>query len=153
MAPLNKDIHEAYELSFSEVDFSVSEAKINELRKKEFQQTLVGQDRAISALELGFSINTEGYNIFIMGAPGTGRKTILSTMLKKYEPSKDKLQDIAYVYNYHHPFEPAVLFFPAGEGKKIKKTLKHAIDSIYKQAQEIVKSEFFYQNKKKSYRL
>jgi len=149
LALLNKDIHEAYELSFSKVYFSVSEAKINELKKKESQQILVGQERAISALELGFSIDTEGYNIFIMGAPGTGRKTILSTILKKYKPTKDKLQDIAYVYNYHHPLEPAVLFFPAGEGKKFKKILKHAIDTIYRQAQEIVKSEFFLSEQKK----
>lgn len=149
MSFLSQDMHEAYELSFSEVCFNVSEIKINELRKKECQQTLVGQERAISALELGFSINTEGYNIFIMGAPGTGRKTILSNILKKYVPSKDKLKDIAYVYNYYHPLEPAVLFFPAGEGKKFKKALKHAIDTIYRQAQKIAKSEFFLSEQKK----
>ncbi len=141
--------HTAYRLSPQEIDFSIPESKIAELKQKAVQKPLVGQERAISALQLGLNINTAGYNIFIMGAPGTGRQTVLSELLKDYKPNKTELQDIAYVHNYRRHLEPAALFFPAGEGRKFKKTLKHTIEAIYKNAVKIEKSEAFLSSQKK----
>lgn len=139
----------ARELSLSEIQFSIPEAKIAELTAKAPHKPIVGQDRAVSALELGLGIHGEGYNIFIMGASGTGRRTVLSSLLKDYKPNQAELQDIAYVYNYRHPYEPAALFFPAGEGKKFQQTVKTAVENVYKQAQQLEKSENFLSAQKK----
>ena len=64
----------AQELSLSEIQFTIAESKIAELKQKAPNRSIVGQSRAVSALELGLGIHGEGYNIFIMGAPGTGRR-------------------------------------------------------------------------------
>lgn len=131
------------ELMLSEIQYMIPETKIAALREKMPKTPIIGQLRAISALELGLHIPDTGYNIFIMGASGTGRKTVLSSLLKNYKPNSADVQDIAYAYNYLNPSEPVVLFFPAGEGKKFKHSLKTAIEHIYKQAQQLEKSESF----------
>ena len=137
------------ELPLSDIQFNISESKIAALKAKAPNKPIVGQSRAVAALELGLGIQDEGYNIFIMGAPGTGRRTVLSSLLKDYKPNIADVQDIAYSYNYRRPSEPAALFFPAGEGKKFQQSLKHAIDNIYKQALQIEKSESFLSAQKK----
>ena len=139
----------AQELPLSEIQFDIPESKIAALKAQAPNKPIVGQVRAVSALELGLGIREEGYNIFIMGAPGTGRRTVLSSLLKDYKPNAADLQDIAYAYNYRHPSEPAALFFPAGEGKKFQQSLKNAIENIYKQAQQLEKSENFLSAQKK----
>ena len=139
----------AQELSLSEIQFTIAESKIAELKQKAPNRSIVGQSRAVSALELGLGIHGEGYNIFIMGAPGTGRRTVLSLLLKDYKPNRAELQDIAYVYNYRRPYEPAALLFPAGEGKKFQRSLKEAIERMYEHAQQLEKSETFLSTQKK----
>ncbi len=137
------------ELPLSDIQFNIPESKIAALKAKAPNKPIVGQSRAVAALELGLGIQDEGYNIFIMGAPGTGRRTVLSSLLKDYKPNIADVQDIAYSYNYRQPSEPAALFFPAGEGKKFQQSLKHAIENIYKQALQIEKSESFLSAQKK----
>jgi len=139
----------ARELPLSEIQFDIPESKIAALKTQAPNKPIVGQLRAVSALELGLSIDDDGYNIFIMGAPGTGRRTVLSSLLKDYKPNTAGLQDIAYAYNYRHPSEPVALFFPAGEGKKFQHSLKNAVENIYKQALQIEKSENFLSAQKK----
>ncbi|HPA11438.1 MAG TPA: AAA family ATPase, partial [Treponemataceae bacterium] len=126
-----------------QIQFSIPEETVRRLRLNGTENPIIGQDRAVSAMELGLGIRADGYNIFIMGASGTGRRTVLTTLLKNYKANPDDLQDIAYVCNFRNPLEPKALFFPAGTGVYFRDTLKAAIESIRKQAVHIVKSEVF----------
>lgn len=133
----------AQELSADQITFSIPAEIIRQLRQSGTKDPIIGQDRAISALELGLGIKADGYNIFIMGASGTGRRTVLTTLLADYKANPAELQDIAYVYNFARPLEPKALFFPAGVGAKFRTTMQAAIASIRKQALQISKSETF----------
>lgn len=133
----------ALELSLRQITFSLPEERIAELRSRGSARSIIGQDRAVSALELGLGIHADGYNIFIMGASGTGRRTVLSSSLANYKANPADLQDMAYVCNFTRPLEPKALFFPAGTGAYFRKTLKSAIESIRRQALQIAKSEVF----------
>jgi lon-related putative ATP-dependent protease len=131
------------ELSAEQITFSIPAEIIHQLRLNGTKDPIIGQARAISALELGLGIKADGYNIFIMGASGTGRRTVLTTLLADYKANPVDLQDIAYVYNFSHPLEPKALSFPAGVGTKFRTTMQSAIESIRKQALQISKSEAF----------
>ena len=82
----------AEKLNLNELEFSFPESQIRELKNNGADSTILGQDRALKAIELGLGIEGEGYNIFVMGAPGTGRRTVLSSLLKNYKPNAAKLQ-------------------------------------------------------------
>ena len=38
---------------------------------------VIGQDRAMNALRLATRMRNKGYNVFVTGAPGTGRTTVV----------------------------------------------------------------------------
>lgn len=38
-------------------------------------QEIIGQERAVRALKFGLGIRDQGFNIYVAGYPGTGRKT------------------------------------------------------------------------------
>ena len=118
------------ELDASQINFSIPEETVRRLRASGERRPILGQDRAIGALELGLGIKADGYNIFIMGASGTGRRTVLTSLLENYKANPSDLQDIAYVCNFSRPLEPKALSFPAGTGSYFRKTLKSAIESI-----------------------
>ncbi len=131
------------ELTAQQITFSIPAETVHQLRLNGTKNPIIGQDRAISALELGLGIKAEGYNIFIMGASGTGRRTVLNTLLADYKSNPADLQDIAYVCNFSHPLEPKALVFPAGTGAQFKKALHGAIEAIRKQSLQITKMETF----------
>lgn len=131
------------ELTVNQINFSIPEETIRRLRAGGERRAIIGQDRAVGALELGLGIKADGYNIFIMGASGTGRRTVLTSLLENYKANPSDLQDIAYVCNFSRPLEPKALFFPAGTGSYFRKTLKSAIESIRRQSLQITKSEVF----------
>lgn len=139
----------AEKLNLDELEFSFPESKIRELKNNGADSTIVGQDRALKAIELGLGIEGEGYNIFVMGAPGTGRRTVISSLLQNYKPNFAKLQDIAYAYNFSRPIEPVALFFPAGEGRLFRKKIKKAVGHIHTQTLALLKSEGFLAEQKK----
>ncbi len=136
-------------LSVAELDFSIPPKKIRELKKLKSRSPIIGQERAVSAIQLGLNIESEGFNIFVMGASGTGRRTVLNELLKDFKPNKDEIQDIAYVYNFAKKFEPKALFFPAGKGAEFKGDLKQSINDIAKASLQLVNSESYLTAQKK----
>lgn len=138
----------AQQLNIDELEFSFPESKIGQLKNKPGPQ-IVGQDRAVTAIQMGLGMTGEGYNIFVMGAPGTGRRTVVSFLLKNYKPNPAKLQDIAYAYNFGRPIEPIALFFPAGHGRIFKSALRKAVEKIHLKTLNLLKSKIFITERKK----
>jgi ATP-dependent Lon protease len=92
---------------------------------------IIGQDRALSAVELGLEIKSGGYNIFVTGVPGTGRTTAVKLLLEGAEEEKEAdLRDICFVNNFKMAESPRVLYFPAGDGRKFRKAIAYLIDSL-----------------------
>ena len=43
----------------------------------------IGQARALEAIEMGLSLRRKGYNLFAVGAAGTGKRTILDALTRQ----------------------------------------------------------------------
>lgn len=89
---------------------------------------VIGQSRAITALSLGLGIQSKGYNIFIMGLPGTGRRTALLKALSDYTPTQSLQQDKAFVFDFGKPLEPRALSFPPGAAVGFKRELHELVE-------------------------
>lgn len=44
---------------------------------------IIGQDRALRALQFGLNIEEKGFNVYASGFPGTGRKTAIVDYVKE----------------------------------------------------------------------
>lgn len=92
--------------------------------------TILGQSRAQSALEFGISMKSPGYNIFVMGAPGTGRLSMITSHLAHMAEKQETPPSFAYVDNFENPREPISIQLPAGHGHKFTKDIEQLIDNL-----------------------
>ena len=95
-------------------------------------ETIIGQDRALSALKFGLNIAKPGFNIFASGPAGTGRTTAIRSFLEALAAKKPVPSDWCYVYNFRDSYYPKALRMPPGMGSNLQKALKRAIENASK---------------------
>ena len=75
---------------------------------------VLGQERAVEALQFGVAMPRPGYNVFVMGEPGTGRFSFVKRYLKAEGKRLQTPADWVYVNNFDEPREPRALELPGG---------------------------------------
>jgi len=91
---------------------------------------VLGQDRAVTAIQFGVAMDRPGYNVYVMGDSGTGRSSYVSEYLKSEAKRQTSPSDWAYVNNFDNPREPLKLELTAGLGQVFKKDLESLIDNL-----------------------
>lgn len=104
---------------------------------------IIGQDRALSAIKLGLAIKSPGYNIFVTGMTGTGRKSTIKQLLEQLDSRAPIPGDICYVFNFRDPDAPAVLYVPAGKGKELAADIMQVVRDLQQAVPLIFESEHF----------
>ncbi len=108
---------------------------------------MVGQERAVNALEFGLSVKKNGYNIYISGATGTGRSKFAKECASK-KAAKEKIpNDICYVYNFTEPAKPKLLELPAGRGREFQNDMDELINQLVTELPKVF-SEKEFENQK-----
>ncbi|MFH0899784.1 MAG: AAA family ATPase [Pseudomonadota bacterium] len=88
---------------------------------------IIGQDRAIQALELGLKLEGPGYNVFLAGPSGSGRMTTARHILASFKEPRRPLRDFAYVFNFQEPDRPRLLVLPPGDALRLKKGMEKLV--------------------------
>jgi lon-related putative ATP-dependent protease len=104
---------------------------------------IIGQARALKAIQTGLDIKSRGYNIFISGMVGTGRTTTIKQLLEKMEKGEETPDDLLYVNNFKKPDEPTLLTLPAGKGKLFKEAMENLIGMLRSNIPEMLKSKYY----------
>jgi lon-related putative ATP-dependent protease len=91
----------------------------------------LGQARAVDALSFGLQIPHEGYNIFMLGSSGVGKRELLATMLdQERAPPLGDVSDWCYVNNFEFPDKPVALRLPRGMGTRLRDDMAHALEDL-----------------------
>jgi lon-related putative ATP-dependent protease len=99
---------------------------------------IIGQDRAIKALEFGLNIQEEGFNIYASGMHGTGRTSAVRKYLAQVAAKKPRGNDWIYVNNFKNPYEPNAIKLPPGTGK----TFRDELASFIEEARQLIPKVF-----------
>lgn len=91
---------------------------------------VIGQERAVRALDLGLGIKDFRYNIYVAGSPGTGKNSIVQAFLKKLSLKEPAPQDLCYVHNFPDPYCPRYILLPAGFGRKLAADMDDLIKKL-----------------------
>jgi lon-related putative ATP-dependent protease len=91
---------------------------------------IIGQERAVRALKFGLNIKNHGFNIFVAGYLGTGRKTAVKRFVEDLALKQPVPPDWCYVNNFGNPYEPKAIKLPSGKGKEFRNSMKSFIDNI-----------------------
>jgi lon-related putative ATP-dependent protease len=104
---------------------------------------IIGQERALRAIQTGLDIKSLGYNIFITGMVGTGRTTTITQLLDQLEKGEKTPDDILYVNNFKYPDEPVLIMLPAGQGKEFSESMGRLIDLLRTNVPHLLKSPYY----------
>lgn len=91
---------------------------------------MLGQARAVDAVEFGLSIQREGYNLFVMGPPGMGKRSLVMNLLEAEAARGPIPSDWVYVHNFEQPHKPNAIKFPPGKALAFKEDMRHLIDDL-----------------------
>jgi lon-related putative ATP-dependent protease len=115
-------------------------ASTNEARACE---EIIGQERALRAIQTGLDIKSLGYNVFITGMVGTGRTTTVKQFLERLEKGDRTPNDILYVNNFKYPDEPVLIMLPSGQGKLFGEAMARLIDLLRTNIPNLLKSPYY----------
>lgn len=89
---------------------------------------IIGQERAVKALEFGLKIKTRGYNVYISGETGTGKTSYATKYITAIAENQVVPDDWCYVYNFDKVSQPLALNLPTGMAKKFAKDMEEFIN-------------------------
>lgn len=87
----------------------------------------VGQERAVSALNFGLGIRTQGFNLFVAGRPGTGRNSSVISFVKAKARGEAEPNDWVYVNNFQDAYRPKAIRLANGNGPKFAQDMEEFI--------------------------
>ena len=90
---------------------------------------IIGQERAVRALKFGLGIKNRGFNMYVAGYPGSGRKTTVKNFVEAEAKTQPVPSDWCYVYNFSNQYEPKAIQLSAGKGKEFRDDMKSFIES------------------------
>ena len=90
----------------------------------------MAQRRAIDAIYLGLAVKSSGYNIFVCGPVGTGRKSTVRALLEERAERNGQLRDFAYVNNFGDADRPRLLTFKAGGARRFRRALETFVEGL-----------------------
>jgi lon-related putative ATP-dependent protease len=102
---------------------------------------IIGQERAQKALRFGLEIQEKGFNIYVSGIPGTGRRTAVKKFLDDLAKTKPKADDWVYVNNFANQYEPLAIRLPPGMGNQFKADIASFIDEARRGLPKAFESE------------
>ena len=101
-------------------------------------EEIIGQDRALQALDFGLTMAHKGYNLFVLGSEGIGKTALIKKLLKKNYIQGKTAYDWCYINNFEYPQHPRFLQLPAGKGKP----LSEAMEKLLKLISELISTAF-----------
>jgi lon-related putative ATP-dependent protease len=110
---------------------------------------IIGQKRGVEAFRFGMGIDKPGYNVFVTGAPGSGRLSTVNKMMAELSKKKAGVpDDLCYVNNFKNSEAPILLRLKAGVGRKFKKDVRGLVESLKKQVPQFFESQDYLSRKK-----
>lgn len=94
----------------------------------EILEEIIGQGRAIDAIEQGVEVNKAGFNLFALGPSGIGKQSTIMQYLDTLAESRDAPSDWCYVNNFEQPHLPYALQLPTGKGQELHNDMNNLID-------------------------
>lgn len=83
----------------------------------------LGQERAEEALRFALRMSQPGYNVFVLGDPGTGRHATVRRIVGDVASRGAVPPDRCYLHNFEDPLRPRLLSLPAGVGAELRSAM------------------------------
>ncbi|MDQ2089751.1 Lon protease family protein [Marimonas arenosa] len=110
---------------------------------------LIGQDRALEAIRLSAQVRHRGFNLFVLGPPGSGRHSATAKLLKEQATARPVPSDWVYVNNFEAAHKPRAVQLPPGTAPRFRRTMQNLIDDLASEIPALFESDE-YQSQRRS---
>lgn len=104
-------------------------------------EEIIGQDRAIKALQFGLQVQGEGFNVYVSGPPGIGKKTSVKDFVAHLASQKPTPSDWCFVHNHREPYEPRAIRLEPGEGREFSNDIDELKEFIQRDIPGLFESD------------
>ncbi len=112
---------------------------------------IIGQERAVGAVQFGIGIQRDGYNLFALGPSGTGKRTTISQFLDRRASGEATPSDWCYVNNFDDAKKPKALQLQPGRGIELRDDMDELVEELRTAVPSLFESED-YQTRKQELR-
>jgi lon-related putative ATP-dependent protease len=91
---------------------------------------VIGQERAVEAIQFGIGIQREGYNLFALGPSGTGKRTTIGQFLDLKAAAEPIPPDWVYVNDFEEPHKPRAVQLPSGRGAVLRDDMEELVEEL-----------------------
>lgn len=84
---------------------------------------VVGQPRARIALRSALTLPGTHAHAFVRGPAGSGRRTLIRSVIEELAPQPRRSVDFCYVHNFRSPERPRLIVLPGGQGRQLQSAL------------------------------
>ena len=106
-------------------------------------ENLVGQDRALGAIELGLEIDAQGYNLFVCGPSGSGRTTTVRQEGARVAAQRPAAPDWCYIHNFEVPYRPIAVRLSPGRGAEFARDMHEIVETSAHEIARALESEAY----------
>ncbi len=93
-------------------------------------ERMVGQDRAMEALQFGAGMRAQGYNLFVLGPNGSGKHTVVRGYLTERARGEAVPKDQVYVNDFNEGYTPRLISLSPGRGRRFAEDLDRLCDEL-----------------------
>ncbi|MEA3407647.1 MAG: AAA family ATPase [Chloroflexota bacterium] len=91
---------------------------------------VIGQERAVEAMQFGMGIEDDGFNIFALGSSGIGKKSLMCSFFEEKAKEKAVPSDWCYVNNFEDDNKPRLIELPAGMGVEFRDDMDELVEQF-----------------------
>lgn len=102
---------------------------------------LIGQPRAVEAVNFGVGIQQDGYNLFALGPAGTGKQAFIRHYIESRASAEKVPPDWCYVNNFEDTRKPAALMLPPGKAVKLHNDMNMLVEELGVTIPEVFQSD------------
>jgi len=105
--------------------------------------TIIGQSRALESVDFGVNMMGTGYNLYVMGAAGSGKYTLVKRFLDEHVKSRPQALDWGYLHNFTDSQKPSVVSLPSGQGKQLRTDFEKLISQLSTDLPHAFEDEYY----------
>jgi lon-related putative ATP-dependent protease len=91
---------------------------------------ILGQARAVEAVDFGLAIPRQGFNLYVMGPAGVGKHSLVQKLVGEAAEQGRVPSDWVYVNNFHQPHKPRAIALPPGQGQVLRQDMQHLVEDL-----------------------
>lgn len=108
--------------------------------------TIIGQERAIQAIDFGLNMKGSEYNIFVTGLEGTGKATIVRKLVKEHALNHKTPDDLCLVNNFDDAYHPVVIKMPSGSAFYFSRSMTQFVQVLKTKMADFLETPLFNQH-------